>query len=171
MNTQTKIVVIRMKWLIAGAAVIAAAIIALILLFMSSGNSSEQSNTKITGAKTTSANASSASGTSTASAESSNNSTITYVPGVYTASVMLDGNPIDIKVTLDKENINSIEMIYQSDVITTMYPMLNESFNELADAVKSNGSTQNVAYSSDSKYTASMLLSGIEAALSKGRAK
>ncbi len=170
MNSQTKIVVIRMKWLIAGAAAIAAVIIALILFFMSSGNSSEQSNAKVTGAKTTSANASSVSDSSSDSAAASN-STITYVPGVYTASVMLDGNPIDIKVTLDKENINSIEMIYQSDVITTMYPMLNESFNELAEAVKSNGSTQNVAYSSDSKYTASMLLSGIEAALSKGRAK
>ena len=61
MNSQTKIVVIRMKWLIAGAAAIAAVIIALILFFMSSGNSSEQSNAKITGAKTTSANASSVS--------------------------------------------------------------------------------------------------------------
>lgn len=37
---------------------------------------------------------------------------------------MLDGNPVDIKVTLDKNNINNIELVNLSDSVTTMYPML-----------------------------------------------
>ena len=48
-----------------------------------------------------------------------------------------------------------------------MYPMLNDNFEEIASAVKINGSTQNITYSADSKYTSSMILSGIKAALDK----
>ena len=48
-----------------------------------------------------------------------------------------------------------------------MYPMLNDNFEEIASAVKINGSTQNITYSADSKYTSSMILSGIKTALDK----
>ena len=45
--------------------------------------------------------------------------------------------------------------------------MLNDNFEEIASAVKINGSTQNITYSADSKYTSSMILSGIKNALDK----
>ena len=66
-----------------------------------------------------------------------------------------------------KNNINNIELVNLSDSVTTMYPMLNDNFEEIASAVKINGSTQNITYSADSKYTSSMILSGIKAALDK----
>jgi uncharacterized protein with FMN-binding domain len=91
----------------------------------------------------------------------------TYTPGVYTASVNLNGNPIDIQVTVDKDNINSIDILNVSDAVTTMYPMLESSFEELAAAVIENGSTQNITYSADNKYTSTMLLNAIQSALDK----
>ena len=139
MNSQTKIVVIRMKWLII-AVIAAIVLIAGIVLYFNIGKND--------------------------SGSSSGNARMTSTD-VYTASIMLDGNPVDIKVTLDKNNINNIELVNLSDSVTTMYPMLNDNFEEIASAVKINGSTQNITYSADSKYTSSMILSGIKNALDK----
>lgn len=93
--------------------------------------------------------------------------TATYSPGVYTSSLMLNGTPVDIQVTVDSDNINDIELINLSDSVQTMYPMLTSSFNELKNAVIENGTTTNVTYDSTNKYTANMLLSAIQCALDK----
>ena len=92
-----------------------------------------------------------------------------YTPGVYTSSITLDGNQLDIKVTLDANNINDIEMTNLSEAVTTMYPMLSDNFNELAKNVCENGTTDNIHYSSDVKYTTSVLLNGINSCLEKAQ--
>jgi uncharacterized protein with FMN-binding domain len=157
MNSKTKIVVIRMKELIIGAIIAVAVIVLLIFIIMSmtgktsAGNSSgSASHTTGTSAKTTS--------TSIAN---------TYTPGVYTSSITLNGNPVDVQVTVDKDNINSIQLVNVSDAITTMYPMIQSSFDELSQAVIASGSTKNITYSSDNKYTSNLLLNAIAAALDK----
>ena len=127
MNSQTKIVVIRMKWLII--AVIAAIIlIAGIVLYFNIGKNDSGSSSG--NARMTSTDVKSAADTDSSDVRNSTykNSPVTYTPGVYTASIMLDGNPVDIKVTLDKNNINNIELVNLSDSVTTMYPMLNDNF-------------------------------------------
>ena len=94
-------------------------------------------------------------------------SDIHYTPGVYTSSLMIGGNPADIQVTVDSNNINSIELINLSDSVQTMYPMLTTSFNEIKNAVIENGTTTNITYDSANKYTANLLLSAIQNALNK----
>ena len=161
MNSQTKIVVIRMKWLII-AVIAAIVLIAGIVLYFNMGKNDSGSSSG--NARMTSTDVKSAADVRNSTYK---NSPVTYTPGVYTASIMLDGNPVDIKITLDKNNINNIELVNLSDSVTTMYPMLNDNFEEIASAVKINGSTQNITYSAESKYTSSMILSGIKAALDK----
>ena len=85
----------------------------------------------------------------------------------YDYVVINDGSRDKTGFILDKNNINNIELVNLSDSVTTMYPMLNDNFEEIASAVKINGSTQNITYSADSKYTSSMILSGIKNALDK----
>ena len=80
---------------------------------------------------------------------------------------MLNGTPIDIKVTVDANNINDIEMVNLNEAITTMYPAFQTSFDEIAAAVKEKGSTANIGYDADNKYTSTMLLSAIQKALDK----
>ena len=85
------------------------------------------------------------------------------------SSILLNGTPIDIQVTVDSDNINNIEMVNLSESVQTMYPMLNSSFDEIKTAVINNGSTDNITYNAGSKYTATMLLSAIDSALAKAR--
>ena len=154
MSGSTRIVVIPLKKLIIMVCVIAALII-LAAIFIFGGSSSDA-------AKSTGVNIS----TSTDTVKK-NTSCPTYSPGVYTSSILLNGTPIDIQVTVDSDNINNIEMVNLSESVQTMYPMLNSSFDEIA--VINNGSTDNITYNAGSKYTATMLLSAIDSALAKAR--
>ena len=156
MSGSTRIVVIPLKKLIIMVCVIAALII-LAAIFIFGGSSSDA-------AKSTGVNIS----TSTDTVKK-NTSCPTYSPGVYTSSILLNGTPIDIQVTVDSDNINNIEMVNLSESVQTMYPMLNSSFDETKTAVINNGSTDNITYNAGSKYTATMLLSAIDSALAKAR--
>ena len=141
MSGSTRIVVIPLKKLIVMVCVIAALII-LAAIFIFGGSSSDA-------AKSTGVNIS----TSTDTVKK-NTSCPTYSPGVYTSSILLNGTPIDIQVTVDSDNINNIEMV---------------NLSELKTAVINNGSTDNITYNASSKYTATMLLSAIDSALAKAR--
>lgn len=156
MSGSTRIVVIPLKKLIIMICVIAALII-LAAIFIFGGSSSDA-------AKSTGVNIS----TSTDTVKK-NTSCPTYSPGVYTSSILLNGTPIDIQVTVDSDNINNIEMVNLSESVQTMYPMLNSSFDEIKTAVINNASTDNITYNAGSKYTATMLLSAIDSALAKAR--
>lgn len=156
MSGSTRIVVIPLKKLIIMVCVIAALII-LAAIFIFGGSSSDA-------AKSTGVNIS----TSTDTVKK-NTSCPTYSPGVYTSSILLNGTPIDIQVTVDSDNINNIEMVNLSESVQTMYPMLNSSFDEIKTAVINNGSTDNITYNAGGKYTATMLLSAIDSALAKAR--
>ena len=156
MSGLTRIVVIPLKKLIVMVCVIAALII-LAAIFIFGGSSSDA-------AKSTGVNIS----TSTDTVKK-DTSCPTYSPGVYTSSILLNGTPIDIQVTVDSDNINNIEMVNLSESVQTMYPMLNSSFDEIKTAVINNGSTDNITYNAGSKYTATMLLSAIDSALAKAR--
>ena len=100
MNSQTKIVVIRMKWLII-AVIAAIVLIAGIVLYFNMGKNDSGSSSG--NARMTSTDVKSAADTDSSDVRNSTykNSPVTYTPGVYTASIMLDGNP-RVKEELEK---------------------------------------------------------------------
>ena len=91
----------------------------------------------------------------------------TYVPGVYTTSLILNDNVVEIEVTVDERNINSIRLVNLDEAVTTMYPLIQPSFEDLANQIISNQSLDGITYSDDSKYTSMILLNAITASLEK----
>lgn len=148
MSSNTKIYVISRKKLtltLAAFIIIAIAAIAMLFMFSKNDSSKKEIHTHSNGII----------------------SEAQYIPGVYTASVTLDGTPVNVIVTVDENNINDIRLEYTSDAITTMYPMLEDNFNELADKVISNKGVANISYNTDNKYTTTILLDAISQALKK----
>ena len=137
--SQTKIVVIPFKKLLIGA-VIAAIIIAFIIFaVIRLGSNSSDNSRNTTKPKSSTVNASASSNIET---------------------------PLDIQVTVDSSNINSIELVNLSESITTMYPKLTTSFDEVAAKVMEAGTT-NITYDSANRYTYSVFIEAISAALKK----
>lgn len=93
--------------------------------------------------------------------------TNSYVPGVYTTSLILNDNVVEIEVTVDEKNINSIRLINLDEAVATMYPLIQPSFEDLANQIITNQSLENITYPDDSKYTSMILLDAIRTSLNK----
>lgn len=93
--------------------------------------------------------------------------TNTYVPGIYTTSLILNDNVVEIEVTVDEKNINSIRLVNLDEAVTTMYPLIQPSFEDLANQIIESQSLEGITYSDDSKYTSMILLNAITASLEK----
>ena len=92
-----------------------------------------------------------------------------YEPGVYTSCVTRNGNPMDVKVTLDDNHINSITVDNVSNTITTMYPLVEPAFNDIANQIVTNQSLENIKFDDNSKYTYTILYNAIQDTIEKGK--
>lgn len=93
--------------------------------------------------------------------------TSAYVPGVYTTSLVLNDNVIDIEVVVDENNINSIRLVNLNEAVATMYPLIEPSFQDLVNQICKSQSFDGITYSDDNKYTSIVLLDAIKTSLDK----
>ena len=92
-----------------------------------------------------------------------------YIPGVYTASLNLGSQNVNVQVSVDSNAIKSISLVPLSEAVTTMYPLMEPALEELSDQIISTQSLENLTYSSQSHYTSAALLGAIERALEKAK--
>ena len=85
-----------------------------------------------------------------------------YTPGVYRSS-----HTFDVEVTVDQNNIQSIELVNLSESTTAMFPLVKPSLESLASQIVDSQSLDDLKYSTDRKYTSQLLISAIEDALKK----
>ena len=94
-----------------------------------------------------------------------------YLPGVYSAALTLGSEDVNVKVTVDKNRITSIDLVPLSEAVTTMYPLMQPTLDELADQIVSTQSLENLTYPEGTQYTSAALVQAIEACLSKASAR
>ena len=80
-----------------------------------------------------------------------------------------DDTAIDVQVTVDENNINSVALINLNDTVETMYPLVKPAMEDLQNQILEKQSTSNIDYSENSQYTSKVLLSAIDDALSKAK--
>lgn len=149
MSAKTKIVVLHRKELMYTGIFVALGVLFLILLIMMFLPDKENSQPRET------------------------NSTVTtdavpiYIPGIYTTELILGNESIDVEVIVDKDSITSIRMVNINDAVTTMYPLLEPTFESICDQVYELQTLEGVTYSSENKYTSLVLLETIQTSLDK----
>ncbi len=90
-----------------------------------------------------------------------------YIPGVYTSSLVLSDHTIDVEVVVDEDYISSVRLVNLDEAITTMYPLIQPAFDSIAQQISEKQSLENITYSDDSKYTTLVLLQAVQTALDK----
>ena len=98
-------------------------------------------------------------------AQTSEESPSPYTAGIYTTSLMLGGNPVEIAITVD--HISSIRFRQLSESVAAMYPLMEPALDALSAQICETQSLENLSYSEDSQYTSLMLVSAIKTALAK----
>ena len=94
-----------------------------------------------------------------------------YIPGIYSTTVSLGSQTVDIEVMVDANNINSIELVNLSEDMETMFPLVEPSLEDLASQIITNQSLEEITYPDDAKYTSLVLLEAIELSLEKAEVR
>ena len=94
-----------------------------------------------------------------------------FVPGVYTTTLEIGDNSLDIEVTVDSNRIDSVRMVNLSEAVTTMYPLIEPSFDHLVNQILECQSLEGVTYPDESHYTCLVLLDAILGCLEKAEAQ
>ena len=145
MSSKTKIVVFHMKELIYTGIFIVLGILFIILLtIMFLPDKKDQKDT----------------GTDTAGI---------YTPGVYSTTLVLGDQTIDVEVMVNADNIQSVQLKNLNDAITTMYPLMSNSINDISNQIVNSQSLENITYTEDCRYTYIILLDAIATTLEKAK--
>lgn len=96
---------------------------------------------------------------------------VLYIPGVYTASLTLGSQEVNVEVAVDADRIASISMVPLSDSVATMYPLVQPSLQSLTKQICETQSLENLTYSEDTRYTSQVLIQAIERAVKKAEVK
>lgn len=93
--------------------------------------------------------------------------TFAYIPGVYTSTLQLGENSVEIEIVLDENNINSIRLVQLDEAVTTMYPLIEPSLESITQQIYDSQSLDNITFSDDNRYTSSVLLEAISETIEK----
>ena len=91
--------------------------------------------------------------------------TIAYVPGTYSTSLILNDMAANIEIIVDESHISSVRFVELSEALKTKYPLLEPALSDISGQIIETQSLENLVYSDDMRYTATLLLNAIESAL------
>ena len=103
------------------------------------------------------------------SPDASVSSSSLYIPGLYNTELMLNDQMINVEVIVDQSQITSIKLVNLSEAVATMYPLLQPTFDSLAEQIYETQSLDNITYASENKYTSLVLLEAIRKSLEKAQ--
>lgn len=147
MSAKTKIVVLKMKELVYTGIFVGLAVL-LIVLFLTMFKGGKKNDE------------------APASAQAAS-----YTPGVYTASLALNSQNLDVEVIVGSDTIQSVRLLNLDESMTTMYPLMEPTLDSLASQILEKQSTQGITYAENTKYTAYVLLQAVQNALNKAAAR
>ena len=99
--------------------------------------------------------------------DAQNIETASYIPGVYTTTLQLGENSVELEIALDENNINSIRLVQLDEAVMTMYPLIEPSLDSMTQQILHSQSLDNITFSDDNRYTSSVLLEAIRSTIEK----
>ena len=92
-----------------------------------------------------------------------------YTPGVYSSALILNDNALNLEVVVDKNHINSIEIVNIDEATSTMYPLVVPSLDLISEQLYDGVALDKVKLSEDGQYTQTIMLDTIKVALEKAK--
>ena len=87
-----------------------------------------------------------------------------YEPGTYAAQIILNSRPVDVLVTVSRNEILSVELRNMSETQEVFYPLFQPTMNELSRQIIRYQSTR-IATQPENAVTSRILLDAVNLAL------
>ncbi len=99
--------------------------------------------------------------------ESKDVASAVYKPGIYTAGVNIGSSSLNVEVTVDANTITHVGLVNTDEAITTMYPLIHTTIEEINGQLTNIQSPEELTFSSENQYTTIIIKQAISAALEK----
>ena len=99
--------------------------------------------------------------------EEPSSTAVTYEPGTYSTSLSLNGSNVSIEVDVVENSITDLRLVNMDEAVTTMYPLVEPSFEDLTEQILKVQNLDEVTYADENRYTYMVLLDAIESALAQ----
>lgn len=96
--------------------------------------------------------------------------TAKYESGVYTSSMVLNNQAIDVKVVVDENRIKSISLNNLDETMAAMYPLIQPALDNISRQIYEKQSLEGITYEETNMYTSAVLMKAIQEALSRAQA-
>lgn len=93
----------------------------------------------------------------------------TYHAGTYSSEIELGGQFLNMEVIIDTEKIKSVNLTNLNESVTTMYPLISPSLDNINKALDKGFKPDEIEPSDDNKYTEMMLIEKINEIVSQAK--
>ncbi|MCL2351464.1 MAG: hypothetical protein FWC55_02910 [Firmicutes bacterium] len=93
-----------------------------------------------------------------------------YIPGTYTAEIILHNSPVNVDVTVSKDKILDVTMTNMAETQQVFYPLFQPAMADLSKEIVANQTTDLIP-SSDYPVTGQIILDAVNNALSQAAVK
>ena len=100
-------------------------------------------------------------------ATSTDKSAQKYNPGIYNSTLTVNNTTLEVEVSVDSTQIQSIRFSNLDESITTAYPLIQPAIEEIADQIYEMQSLSEITLSSEMPYTSQLILDAILEAVEK----
>lgn len=90
-----------------------------------------------------------------------------YIPGTYSAEIILHNSPVVIEVTVDDSRILDIAMLNMGETQEVFYPLFEPAFETLRDEILEKQTTE--VDTGDAAVTSSILIDAVNKALNDAK--
>lgn len=90
-----------------------------------------------------------------------------YQPGVYTSTITLSNATLEVEITVDEYQIIDIGFTNLDEVVTTSYPLVEPTMDDIVSQIIETQSLDNITYASDALYTSQVIVDAINLAIDK----
>ena len=91
----------------------------------------------------------------------------TYIPGVYTSCMTLDDTSFTLQLTIDKDSINSVDLINEDETVSAAYPLIPLCIDNIEAQLVTGTDIDELSYETNSKYTQLIITEAIKDLLNK----
>lgn len=88
-------------------------------------------------------------------------SAASYIPGIYSATIEVSGNSIELQVIIEESGITDVSFSHLDESIETMYPLFTPVLDNIASQLRSGIALEDITYEDSQKYTTTVLSEAI----------
>ena len=92
-----------------------------------------------------------------------------YEAGVYTKEIKIGDTTVNLQLSLDEDNVKSLELVNLDESVETMYPLMQPTVEKISEQLVAGRSMDEIVVSEESQYTEKIIVESVSEMMQEHR--